>query len=74
MRKKETQPDKRSYTLMIVPHRGKKVYRFQMPIRFVKACAATVGVLTLVSLAGLFHYQYTVNQAKAGTGQVDSHL
>ena len=50
---------------MIVPHRGKKVYRFQMPIRFVKACAATVGVLTLVSLAGLFHYQYTVNQAKA---------
>ncbi len=65
MRKKETQPDKRSYTLMIVPHRGKKVYRFQMPIRFVKACAATVGVLTLVSLAGLFHYQYTVNQAKA---------
>lgn len=65
MRKKEPTVDKRNYTLMIVPHRGNKVYRFQMPIRFVKACAATVSALTIVTMAGLFHYNNTINQAKA---------
>ncbi len=65
LRKKETPPDRRKYTLMIVPHRGNKVYRFQMPIRFVKTCVAAAGVLTVAVALGLFHYQYTVNQAKA---------
>ena len=65
LRKKVANEDKRNYTLMIVPHRGKKVYRFQMPIRFVKFCAATAGALVIVSMVGLFHYQYTINQAKA---------
>lgn len=70
MEKKAATVDKRNYTLMIVPHRGKKVYRYQMPIRFVKACAAAVGVMTIVAMAGLFHYQYTINQAKAELGEL----
>ena len=65
LRKKENPPDRRKYTLMIVPHRRNKVYRFQMPIRLVKACVATAGILAVVALIGLSHYQYTVNQAKA---------
>jgi murein DD-endopeptidase MepM/ murein hydrolase activator NlpD len=65
LRKKQNLPDKRNYTLMIVPHRGNKVYRFQMPIRLVKVCAATVGVLMAAAAIGLFHYQYTINQAQA---------
>ena len=65
MRKTNNPPEKRNYTLMIVPHRGNKVYRFQMPFRFVKACAATVAVLAVFAAAGLIHYQFTINQAKA---------
>ncbi len=65
MKKTETPPDKRNYTLMIVPHRGNKVYRFQMPFRFIKACAATIAVLAVFAAAGLIHYQFTINQAKA---------
>lgn len=65
LRKPNNPPEKRNYTLMIVPHRGNKVYRFQMPFRYVKACAATVAVLAVVAAAGLIHYQFTINQAKA---------
>lgn len=65
MRKTNNPPEKRNYTLMIVPHRGNKVYRFQMPFRFIKACAATVAVLAVFAAVGLIHYQFTINQAKA---------
>lgn len=65
MRKTNNPPEKRNYTLMIVPHRGNKVYRFQMPFRLIKACAATVAVLAVFAAAGLIHYQFTINQAKA---------
>jgi len=50
---------------MIVPHRGNKVYRYQMPIRLVKACLATVGAVAVFAAAGFMHYQYTVNRARA---------
>lgn len=65
MRKTNNPPEKRNYTLMIVPHRGNKVYRFQMPFRFIKACVATVAVLAVFAATGLIHYQFTINQAKA---------
>ena len=59
------QPDKRSYTLMIVPHRGNKVYRFQLPIQWVKGCLAVAGAAAVFAVAGLAHYQYTVHKAQA---------
>lgn len=58
------QPDKRSYTVMVVPHRGNKIYRYQMPIKFVKACVLTLGIVTVVATAGFFHYQYTLQKAQ----------
>ena len=49
---------------MVVPHRGNKIYRFQMPIRIIKACVAAAGILTVCVAIGVFHYQYTLQQAK----------
>ena len=72
MRRNIQKPDKRSYTLMVVPHRGNKVYRFQMPIRYVKACLATVGVAAIVAAAGLVHYQYTLHQAQSELDELQS--
>ena len=65
MQKSYPTPDRRCYTLMVVPHRGNKVYRYQMPIRFVKACLATVGAVAVFAAAGFMHYQYTLHQAQA---------
>ena len=64
MEKSYQKPDRRCYTLMIVPHRGNKVYRFQMPIRYVKACLATASAVAVFAAAGFIHYQYTFHQAQ----------
>jgi murein DD-endopeptidase MepM/ murein hydrolase activator NlpD len=65
LEKSYQKPDRRCYTLMIVPHRGNKVYRFQMPIRIVKACLATASAVAVFAAAGFIHYQYTFYQAQA---------
>jgi murein DD-endopeptidase MepM/ murein hydrolase activator NlpD len=57
---------------MVVPHRGNKVYRFQMPIRYVKACLASVGVAAIVAAAGLVHYQYTLHRAQSELDELQS--
>jgi murein DD-endopeptidase MepM/ murein hydrolase activator NlpD len=64
LQSKNSQPDRRCYTLMVVPHRGNKVYRVQMPIRIVKACLVAASVVALFAAAGVFHYQYTVHRAQ----------
>lgn len=65
MHSKKAQPDKRSYTLMLVPHRGNKVYRLQFPIRMIKACAAVIGAAAVFAAVGAFHYQFTVQKAQS---------
>jgi murein DD-endopeptidase MepM/ murein hydrolase activator NlpD len=70
LQKKTTAPDKRSYTLMVVPNRGNKVYRLQMPIRFVKTCIVITGVLSVIAATGLVHYQYSLNKAQAETAEL----
>lgn len=58
-------PDKREYTLMIVPHQGEAVIRLRIPIRAVKASLAVACVLALVATGLFVNYRYTVNVAKA---------
>lgn len=64
MQKKTSTPDKRSYTLMVVPNRGNKVYRLQMPINFIKVCLVSAAVVGAFVATGLVHYQYTLNKAQ----------
>ena len=65
-------PDRRSYTLMLVPHRGNKVYRLQMPIRIVKAFTAVAGAIAVVAAAGLIHYHITLNRAQSELGELQT--
>lgn len=64
LQNKIPQPDRRCYTLMVVPHRGNRVYRVQMPIRIVKACLVVASAVAVFVAAGFAHYQYTVHQAQ----------
>ena len=62
-------PDKREYTLMIVPHHGKSVFRIAVPIQMVKAVAVLCGVLVTVAAASYcstyFNYRHVTNVAMA---------
>lgn len=62
---KGQKPDRREYTLIIVPHRGQAVHSIRIPIRMVKfGLAALCAVIFIV--AGIFiNYQHTVSAAKA---------
>ena len=71
MQKRKKEPDKRSYTLMLVPHRGNKVYRLQIPIRIVKACVAVVGAAAIFVAAGLAQTQLTVHKAQADLDELN---
>jgi len=57
---------------MIVPHRGKKVYRFQIPIRVVKACLAAAGLVAVFVMVGFVHYQYTLHQAQVDLDELQT--
>lgn len=62
---KQRQPDRREYTLMIVPHHGQAVFRLRLPIRWIKWTAAGVAVVA-VALTGLIaNYKYELNTAHA---------
>jgi murein DD-endopeptidase MepM/ murein hydrolase activator NlpD len=62
--KKILQPDRRCYTFMIVPHHGNKVFRIQIPIRFVKAFLTTAVLTAVIAAAGFAHYQFVLHRAQ----------
>ena len=66
LRKQELQkPDKREYTLMIVPHHGEAVIRLRIPIIAVKAAVAAACILAVVTTGLVVNYRHTVNTATA---------
>ncbi|MDU2065288.1 MAG: M23 family metallopeptidase [Sporomusaceae bacterium] len=56
--KQKAKPDKREYTLMLVPHHGKDVRSIRIPIRYFKYAVSSVLVVTLLFFGTLFHLQY----------------
>ena len=71
MREKPRKPDRRHYTLMLVPHHGNQVRCLEIPIRYVKAGIAAAGVLGVCLSAGLIHYQYTLNKASSEIAELE---
>ena len=64
MNKKVVKPDTREYTFKIIPHHNGKVRSIRIPIKMLKAGAATVAA-TFVFVAGAFCYNsYNVAQLK----------
>jgi murein DD-endopeptidase MepM/ murein hydrolase activator NlpD len=64
-------PDRREYTLMVVPHHGKAVLSVRIPMKILKY---GVGVLSVVALimGGMFiNYRSTVNTAHAEKAELE---
>ncbi|MDU4961300.1 MAG: M23 family metallopeptidase [Sporomusaceae bacterium] len=58
-------PDKREYTLMIVPHQGESVIRVRIPILAVKASLVGMCVLAVAGAGFAVTYRNTLNVASA---------
>lgn len=57
MAAKTPKPDRREYTLMLVPHQGQSVVSVRLPIKVIKMGVAAFGIM-LVGLVGLFFFYH----------------
>ena len=62
---KTKKPDRRQFTLMLVPHQGDRVYRRHVPIKTLKIMASVGGIIGSLLLAGFVHYQVTLQRASS---------
>jgi murein DD-endopeptidase MepM/ murein hydrolase activator NlpD len=60
---KAKRPDRREYTLMVVPHHGKHVVSLRIPIRGLKYSAAALCVLLVLTIGTFVSYRNAVNVA-----------
>lgn len=63
MKLKMPKPDKREYTLMIVPHHAKSVFSVRIPIKTVKYAAATLGICLIILSGTMLNYRYQAHIA-----------
>lgn len=63
MNPKLPKPDKREYTLMIVPHHAKSVFSVRIPIKTVKYAAAALGICLTILSGTMLNYRYQANIA-----------
>ena len=63
MKQNTPKPDKRKYTLMIVPHHGKSVFSINIPIKTVKYAAITLGICLTILSGTMLNYRYQANTA-----------
>ncbi|XEQ95217.1 hypothetical protein SCACP_41290 [Sporomusa carbonis] len=63
MNSKLPKPDRREYTLMIVPHHGKAVFSVRIPIKTVKYAAATLGICLAILSGTMLNYRHQANVA-----------
>ncbi|QDR83075.1 Peptidase family M23 [Sporomusa termitida] len=63
MHSKPPKPDKREYTLMIVPHHAKSVFSVRIPIKTVKYAAAALGICLTILSGTMLSYRYQANIA-----------
>jgi murein DD-endopeptidase MepM/ murein hydrolase activator NlpD len=70
--KKSSKPDRREYTLMIVPHQGQAVRKITIPIAAVKYTVSFLCLLILFMIGSFINYRYTVNTAKAEKTELEN--
>lgn len=69
--KPDKKPDRREYTLMVVPHHGKSVISARIPIRAIKYGVGALSVVMLL-VGGMFvNYRYTVTSANAEKAELE---
>lgn len=63
LNQKTPKPDRREYTLMIVPHHAKSVFSIRIPIKTVKYTAAALAVCVTILSGTMLNYRYQANMA-----------
>ena len=63
MKQTTPKPDRREYTLMIVPHHGKSVFSIRIPMKYVKYTAVTLGIFLTILSGTMLNYRYQANLA-----------
>lgn len=63
MKETKAKPDRREYTIMLVPHHGKGVKSIRIPIQYFKVATGTAICLVLLIFGTLFHFQYKAAHA-----------
>ncbi|MCX7779394.1 MAG: M23 family metallopeptidase [Negativicutes bacterium] len=67
----EKKPDKREYTIMVVPHHGQSVRSIRIPISAIKCGVGILSVAALI-LGGMFiNYRHTVHTANAEKAELE---
>lgn len=63
MAKKNNKPDRREYTLMVVPHHGQAVRSIRVPIIAVKYAISALCLIMVFMVGSFINYHYTVSAA-----------
>lgn len=58
-------PDRREYTVMVVPHHGNNVFRLRLPVKLLKLTALVVCVLMILTVGTLVNYKHIITMASA---------
>lgn len=61
----------REYTFMIVPHGGKNVKSFRLPVKAIQISAAALGVLAVLTLGTFVSYRYALNVASTEKAELE---
>ncbi len=57
-------PERREYTIMVVPHRGSdKTFSLRIPMNTIKVAAIALGCFLAIGIASFAHYQTTIHSA-----------
>lgn len=63
--KKKVKPDKREYTIMLVPHQAESVYSIKIPIKAVKVTAGALCAALVIATGATIHYGNIVREAQS---------
>ncbi len=63
--RKKVKPDKREYTIMLVPHQAESVYSVKIPIKAVKVTAGALCAALVIATGATIHYGNIVQEAKS---------
>lgn len=68
---KAKKPERREYTLMVVPHQGQAVYSIRVPMKLLKYTGIALAIV-VICLSGVFlHYRYEVHVAQGDKVELD---
>lgn len=68
---KKKKPDKREYTLMLVPHQGQSVRSIRIPIKAIKFGASVLGLAVVMTVGAMINYQHTLTVASKDKAELE---